>query len=272
MELMLQALFDSAPARTGWRRVIPWVSGTTVAHVAIVLALLTWAVSQEVGADAAPADAPEVTYLEVAAVEPEPELAPEEPEPPPEPEFVPEPPPEPLPDELPAGFQELEVPPEIVGIPDEIAVDSVRAADFSGRGVVGGVADGVIGMGPVAKSASELRPATQKRPSVVDDAFVTEPPVLLDVERVSAQMAALYPRVLRDMAVGGTVIVKFMVLEDGRVEPSSIEIIEAAHPLLGEATRRAVRSLRFRPGRMLWEGELHPVRVRTIMPLNWTLH
>jgi hypothetical protein len=192
------------------------------------------------------------------------------PESPPEPEFVPEPPPEPPPDEKPAGFQELEVPPEVVGIPDEIAKDSVRAVDFGGRGVAGGVADGVRGDGPVATNASELE-NNRKRPFEVDDAFVTEPPTLLEVERVAAQMAELYPRSLRDMRVGGLVVARFMVLENGRVDPSSIEIVQAEHPLLADATRRAIRTLRFRPGRMLWDGSLQPVRVRTTMPLNWTL-
>ncbi len=265
---MLSELFDSAPPRDGWRRIAPWAGATTLTHCVLVAVLLAgW-----VGFDTSTAQTPpEVTYLELEAMEPEPlPPEPEPPAPPPEPEFTPEPPPEPPPEERPAGFQELEVPPEVVGIPDEVATDSVRAADFAGRGAVGGVADGVRGNGPVATSASELR-TEERRPLVVDDAFVTEPPVLLDVERVSQQMAELYPRALLDMRLGGTVIAHFMVLENGRVDPSTILIVQAEHPLLADATRRAVRTMRFRPGRMLWDGTLQPVRVRTTMPLNWTL-
>jgi len=255
---MLSDLFDAEPSVEGWRAVAGWASGTMLTHGVLVVLLLAGGAGFDEPADLTP---PEITYVDLEPVEPVPE---------PEPAFVPEPPPEPA-EELPAGFQELTVPPDVAGIPEEVATDSVREADFGGRGVIGGVGDGVRGDGPVANSASELRPEPESRPLVVDDAFVTEPPVLLNVERVAAQMGELYPRTLRDMRVGGTVIAQFMVLEDGRVDPTTIVIVEADHPLLGEATRRAVRSLRFRPGRMLWDGTLQPVRVRTTMPLNWTL-
>jgi TonB family protein len=267
---MLEELFDSAPPRGGWRRVAPWAGTTTALHAVAVGAILAGWVVLDTGPGETP---PQLTYVGIAPVEepPEPEAPEEEvvPEEPPEPEFTPEPPPEPDVEERPAGFEELEVPPEVAGIPDEIAKDSVRTQDFGGRGVAGGVGDGVVGAGRIARAASELRPSADR---VYDDAFVSEPPVLLDPAGVAQRMADLYPDLLRRSQVGGTVVAEFIVLESGRVDPASIQILSADHPLLGAATRRALLSLRFRPGRVEWNGELQAVRVRSRMPFNWSVH
>ncbi len=258
---MLSDLFDSAPARGSLRHVTTWGTATSLVHAAMLAVLLGASTTVR---EPPQEPAPEVNYLELEEVEETPE------EEPPQPAFVPEPPPESPEEPLPAGFQELVVPPDLIGITEEISVDSVRAMDFSGRGVLGGVGDGVVGAGPVAKTASELLPVEAELPSVIDSRFASEPPVLLDVERVSKRLVDLYPRLLRETNTIGTVMAEFVVLEDGHVDPESIRIIESDHPLFSAATRRAVATLRFKPGRMEWKGSMQAIRVRTRMPFNWS--
>ena len=78
-------------------------------------------------------------------------------------------------------------------------------------------------------------------------------------------MRRLYPSHLRDAGVGGRVVVQFVVTADGRVDGGSIRIISAAHPQLGEQTRRAVADFRFRPAQ---KGNTN-VRQLVQMPIVW---
>lgn len=247
-------------------------------------ALLVAALGGLLGDARDPAGAPDLTYLAIAepdlpaeptaVVEPEPA----EPEVAKAPAFLP-----PEPDgtraDAEAGFQELRPPEEVAGIPPETRTDSVRAEDFRGRGVAGGVADGVRPDGPVARTASELGHGDANgagaggagRGAIVDEAFVTQPPELLERAQVGALLLRLYPRMLVDMQVGGTVLAEFVVDTSGRVDPGSVRILSSPHPLLEAATRTALGRFRFEPGRMLWQGEMQAVAVRTRLPINWSV-
>lgn len=75
----------------------------------------------------------------------------------------------------------------------------------------------------------------------------------------------LYPPLLRDAGVTGTVHVHIRVLEDGRVDPGSVTVINSTHEMFNDPTIRAVRVLRFRPARA--SGQ--PVRVWVELPVQW---
>jgi len=62
--------------------------------------------------------------------------------------------------------------------------------------------------------------------------------------------APSYPATLRAASVEGEVLVKFVVDTLGRVEPGSIEIVRAAHPLFGEAVADWLSRNRYDPARL----------------------
>lgn len=56
-----------------------------------------------------------------------------------------------------------------------------------------------------------------------------------------------YPESLRSVGVEGTVVMRFIVGTNGRVEPGSIQVISSPHNLFSEAVKRALLNTRFRP-------------------------
>ncbi|UCG88477.1 MAG: TonB family protein [Gemmatimonadota bacterium] len=75
-----------------------------------------------------------------------------------------------------------------------------------------------------------------------------------------SQPAVRYPPVLRQRGVEGRVLVEFVVMSDGRVDPSSVEVVEATNDQFRNPAERAVREMAFRPGRV--QGESVAVRVQ----------
>lgn len=70
------------------------------------------------------------------------------------------------------------------------------------------------------------------------------------VERAAVplgQVRPRYPDALRDAGIGGRVVLRFVVDTLGRVEPATVETTSASDPRFGEAARRAIGGLRFRP-------------------------
>jgi TonB family protein len=76
-----------------------------------------------------------------------------------------------------------------------------------------------------------------------------------------------YPSQLRAAMVEGDVVVRFVVDTLGRVEPSSIVIVRATHPLFGDAVRRWLSRTRYAP------AEVSGRRVRQLVqqPVGFTL-
>lgn len=163
------------------------------------------------------------------------------PEPPPPPQRVQ---PEPLPvrdavvaPPIAKGFQVLVAP---VNIPDKIPeVDLSRAvtdeADFSGRGVAGGIAQGVEGGVPIAK-----KEAVQEQVY-----FVTQ--VEKSVVPREGSVAPIYPEVLRAAGIQGEVYAQFVVDTTGRVEKGSFVIVRSTHEGFSAAVRSALSNMRFYP-------------------------
>jgi len=76
-----------------------------------------------------------------------------------------------------------------------------------------------------------------------------------------------YPKELLEAGVEGTVRASFIVGTDGRVEPGSIEILEASHPAFEGSARDGIPKAVFRPGKL--NGA--PVRVQVTVPLRFVI-
>ena len=77
--------------------------------------------------------------------------------------------------------------------------------------------------------------------AAADEASVT-PPVL-----VGSAPAARYPDELRAQRIEGDVVVQFRVNENGRVDPSSMQVMQSPHPLFSAAVRSVLPKFRFEP-------------------------
>lgn len=97
------------------------------------------------------------------------------------------------------------------------------------------------------------------------EVFAEGAPGIESPERLSFPTPA-YPRLLFEAGVEGTVVSRFIVGTDGRVEAGSVEIVESTNRAFEAPTRHAIEIAVFRPGRMNGEA----VRVRVQMPLRFT--
>lgn len=164
-----------------------------------------------------------IDFVDVKKDEPPP---PKDEPPPPPPDAVVAPPP-------PKGFQVLAAP---VSIPDVIPeIDLSKALtnedDFSGRGVAGGVASGVVGgTGPVNVDQPYFD-------------FQVEKPVAPLPGGVSPR----YPDILRSGGVEGQVLAQFVVDTTGRVEIASFRVLRSDHAMFEQAVRSALPNMRFLP-------------------------
>jgi TonB family protein len=138
----------------------------------------------------------------------------------------------------PQGFQTVAAPSDIPNVipPIDLNQRPLDPRDFTGRGVEGGVADGVVGgTGPVALDA--IYAATSELPGF-------EPAVVL------SQPMPQYPAALASVGVEGRVAVEFLIDTTGKVEPGSIKVIESTHPAFESAARRAITGSMFRPAHL----------------------
>lgn len=259
-----------------------------VAHVALLGGAMYAAASAPEPRERAAEE--QVTYMEIEPTPPEPV---EPPPPPPvveEPEVAPEPEPE-VPDaddppaviEAPAeepepappvakGYQEL-VPP--AGVPDRLpdvdaSAPAVKAEDFSGVGVAGGIAKGVEG-GEARNTAKEPPSGSGDGDgaggSPVDVNVVEERPSLQNASEMQRVLQRLYPSMLRDAGVTGQTMLKFVIDTNGRVENGSVEVVSTTHDGFAGASVQAADRFRFRPAKIGGRA----VRVSITMPISWTL-
>ena len=245
---MFTHLMASAPERHPFS-MSAWGGLSMALHTTVVVGI-AWMTSR---ATVAPveSDYGRVMFLVMPV---EVEQAPEQPVEPEPPLPVEEPAPQPLViQDLPEGFQELAVPREI---PLEIAPPAsnaiaIRARDFSGVGVAGGVA---------------REPAdTTVAPLAVE--FVDRPPVVLNARDLGRRMETLYPSSYRLAGIQGQAVVQLVIDKEGRVEEEGMSIVNVTHPHFGPASRELVKLLRFEPATV--NGR--PVRVWVRMPVDWTI-
>lgn len=76
----------------------------------------------------------------------------------------------------------------------------------------------------------------------------TEPPRLLNTDRLLRSIEEEYPRTLREAGVGGTTVVQFLVSEEGRVQEQVVKE-SSGNAALDNAALRAIRVARFSPAR-----------------------
>jgi protein TonB len=188
-------LLASRPRREG-RSAVAATATSVVGHAAAVAALV-WA-TMAAGQIAEPDE--DVTML-IPVQEEEP---PPPPPPPPPPEVrlkeVP-------PVEVPRGFQTLTVPQIVLpDIPPPRFTAEISERDFSGEGVEGGRADGTL----KTVTADNIEAAPSFTPFTVE-------PRLQNTEEVARQLQRSYPPLLRDAGIGGTVVLWFLIDEQGKV-------------------------------------------------------
>jgi protein TonB len=194
-----------------------------VVHTAIVAALIV--VTKGAGAVMEEEKVEKLEFVEVKKDEPKP---PEPEKAPPPPDAVAAPPP-------PKGFQVLSAPIEIPNVIPEIDLSKkvTDEADFSGKGVAGGIAKGVEGgKGPVIQNADQ---------PYFD--FQVEKPVVM----APGSQGPAYPDMLRTAGIEGTVLAQFVVDTTGRADMSTFKALKSDNDLFTNAVKNALQRMRFLP-------------------------
>lgn len=163
----------------------------------------------------------DVKFVQTKAPPPKPE-----PPKPPPPQTTVAPPP-------PKGFQVLTAP---INIPTKIPdVDLSKAvtneADFSGKGVEGGVAKGVVGgKGPVNPDQTYFE-------------FQVEKPALAKEDNPKPT----YPSMLESAGVEGEVLVQFVIDTTGRADMSTFKVLKSSNDLFTNSVKSVLPRMRFYP-------------------------
>lgn len=144
----------------------------------------------------------------------------------------------------PQGFQII-TPPD--NIPTEIPPVNLNERfdpkDFTGKGVEGGIASGIIGgTGPVPTIEGEvfLAAEVEDRPEIVD----------------ASKCIPKYPPVMQSAGIPGKVVMQFVVNIDGRVG-GEVKVISSTHKAFEAPAKEAMAGCAFKPGKS--RGQ--PVRV-----------
>jgi len=144
------------------------------------------------------------------------------------------------------GFQNVTVPAQIpTDIPAVDLQQRFDPKDYSGSGIEGGRANGIV------VSGSE----------VYAEALVEERPALLSAPPPE------YPALLKQAGIQGRVILRAVIDTTGRVEPASVKIMKSPNPAFDQPTRDWVVKALFRPARLHGRG----VRVFINLPVDYSL-
>ena len=165
----------------------------------------------------------------------------------------PPPPPPPPPDQPPPdvvvaanpppkGFQTVVAPTDIPKDipPIDLNEKPFDPKDFTGKGVEGGIAAGIVGgTGPVDVSGEVFLEAQ------LDDPVQ---PISIPTPR--------YPPVLQSAGIAGSVDLQYVVDTTGHAEPNSFKVMKTTHPAFVEPAREAIAKGVFKPAK--FKGQ--PVR------------
>ena len=170
--------------------------------------------------------------------------------------FVPKPPPPPEPESKPEqpvvtplvaepppkGFQTVVAPRDIPTVipPVDVTQRPLDPRDFTGRGVEGGLASGVVGGTGTVDAASDMNAIYEA--STRDDRF--------EQAVVVFQPAPRYPAALAAAGIEGKVALEFVIDTAGKVERGSIRVLERTHEAFEASAREAMTGATFRPARM----------------------
>ena len=131
------------------------------------------------------------------------------------------------------GFQTVTLPAQIpTDIPPVDLQQRFDPKDFSGSGVEGGRANGIVVSGN----------------EVYAEALVEERPALLSAP------PPVYPALLKQAGIQGRVALRAVIDTTGRVEPASIQIMKSPNPAFDQPTKDWVLKALFRPARLHGRG------------------
>jgi len=290
-EREMLALYNNGSGRRRNRWSPTTVAASVVAHGAVIGALLAFAkeadalpMTEEVIAEwnledkpkpppPPPPEPPPPPKVELAPKVEEPrieqpkiETPREEPRTPPPPvkgDFVTPRPPETTPNVLPAANPNA---------------TPITQADVSGIGKEGDVVGAVdpsdnrapTGNTAPAPPAPPAGPAKEEEPAPsgqMDESAVDVRPSLRNQDDVQRALQRVYPSSLREAGVTGETVLQFVIGEDGRVEPGTVEVVSSTDEAFSSAARRIVSQMRFTPAKS--RGKT--VRVTTTIPVRWTI-
>jgi len=149
---------------------------------------------------------------------------------------APPPPPQPPPENVvvsanppPQGFQVVTPPDNIpTEIPPVNRNERFDPKDFTGKGVVGGIATGVVGgTGPVPIEGEVFLAAE-----------VDQVPQVLNPGACQGD----YPPVMKSAGIPGKVVMQFVVNTDGKVDPSTVKIVSSTHKAFEDPARKGITS------------------------------
>jgi protein TonB len=132
----------------------------------------------------------------------------------------------------PKGFQVLAAPVKVPDVlPDiDLSKKVTDEADFSGKGVAGGVAKGVVG-----------------GTAPVGDQPYFEFQVEKQVSPFPGNTAPRYPDMLRSANVEGEVLAQFVVDTTGRADMGTFKILKSTHDLFTNAVKASLPNMKFYP-------------------------
>jgi TonB family protein len=109
--------------------------------------------------------------------------------------------------------------------------------------------------------------AAQEQASKLGLAAVEVMPQIINTRDMIRELTRNYPRELVRAGLEGQAVLRFMVRSDGSVDASTVSVVEATHPLFGEAAARVAPTMRFSPAQV--GGR--PVDVRISVPIYFSL-
>jgi len=144
------------------------------------------------------------------------------------------------------GFQTV-VAPDVIptNIPPVNLQEHFDPKDYSGTGVEGGLATGLVPTGN----------------EVFMEAIVEEKPAVL------SGPVAQYPELLRQAGIQGRVMVQAIIDTLGRAEPNSIKVLQSPNPGFDQSAKTYVMKTLFRPARVHGRA----VRVLIQIPIDYRL-
>ena len=151
----------------------------------------------------------------------------------------PPPPPEPPPEAPKPVLVAVNPPPkgfQTVIPPVDLNQKMLDPRNFTGKGVEGGIAGGVVGGTGKVDAETPVN-------AVYQAGDLDEP------AQVISQPPPRYPSFLEQAGIPGVVAVQFVIGPQGRVEPGSVDVISATDSAFVAPARESVLGSRFRPAR-----------------------
>lgn len=158
----------------------------------------------------------------------------------------------------PQGFQVV-TPPD--NIPTEIPPVNLNERfdpkDFTGRGVEGGIAAGVVGgTGPVINGEVYLA------------AEVDQPPQITNQAQCMDFFMSNFPPVMKSAGIAGRVVMQFVVNTDGHIDGGNVKVVSSSHKAFEDPARKGITTAcTFKAG----SSRGQPVRVLVQQPVSFTL-